>query len=215
MPKQPEGKLAAVSGARTDINPQEHYDAWSADYDADLIHTYGYVAPRIAVEAFLTAAPDRQATIIDLGCGTGLVGRKLASNGYTRIDGLDISPGMLSQARRLGIYRQLLPGNLTKRTSIPDASYDALICVGAFGGGHVGPDNLRELIRVVKPGAPMVIYMNALPYEERDYPRRFRDLQSAGFWEVEKIESSNYMDALERPGRLIIAKRTGSRPIVV
>lgn len=215
MPSTPEGKLAAASNQNQTIDPREHYDAWAADYDSDLLDTYGYVAPRIAVGAFVTVAPERAASIIDLGCGTGLAGRELAARGYTRFDGLDISPGMLARARGLGIYRQLLKGDLTKRTAIPEASYDALISVGAFGGGHVGPENLREFIRVVKPGASMVIYLNAQPYEEHDYPRSFRELQLAGFWEVQKIEASNYMDALDRPGRLIIAKRTATQPIVV
>lgn len=215
MPSKPQGKLAAASNQDQTIDAQEHYDAWAADYDSDLLHTYGYVAPRIAAEAFVTVAPDRQASIIDLGCGTGLAGHELAARGYTRFDGLDISPGMLARARSLGIYRQLLQGDLTKRTTIPEASYDALISVGAFGGGHVGPENLREFIRVVKPGAAMVIYLNAQPFEEHDYPRSFHELQQAGFWEVQKIEASNYMDALDRPGRLIIAKRTATRSIVV
>lgn len=215
MPSRPEGKLAAASDQNQTIDAKEHYDAWAADYDSDLLQTYGYVAPRIAAKAFVETAPDRQASIIDLGCGTGLAGCELAARGYTRIDGLDISPGMLARARGLGIYRQLLRGDLTKRTAIPEASYDALISVGAFGGGHVGPENLREFIRVVKPGAAMVIYLNAQPFEDHDYPRSFRELEQAGFWEILKITASNYMDALDRPGRLIVAKRTATRPIVV
>ena len=215
MSSRPEGKLAAASDQHQTIDPQEHYDSWAADYDSELLDTYGYVAPQIAAGAFVTVAPDRQASIIDLGCGTGLAGRELSTRGYSKIDGLDISPGMLAEARRLGIYRQLLQGDLTKRTAIPDATYDALISVGAFGGGHVGPENLRELIRVVKPGAPMVIYLNAQPFKEHNYARTFHELQLAGFWEVQKIEASNYMDALDRPGRLVIARRTGTRPIVV
>jgi len=29
----------------------------------------------------------------------------------------------------------------------------------------------------------------------------------AGLWEVDRVEDSNYMDTLDRPGRLIVARR--------
>ena len=45
--------------------------------------------------------------IIDFGCGTGLIGKNLATMGYKNIVGLDISPGMLEQCSNSGIYSEL------------------------------------------------------------------------------------------------------------
>ncbi len=67
--------------------------------------------------------------------------------------------------------------------------------------------NLPDFIRLVKPGSPLVLYVNAMPFEAEDYPRTLREFEIAGLWRVEKIEHSNYMDALERPGRLIVGVR--------
>ena len=125
------------------------------------------------------------------------------------MDGADISTGLLAQARQHGVYRKLFTQDLTKRTSIPDGSYDAVISVGAFGNGHLKAAALPDFIRLVRPGGALVIYVNARPYVAEDYARDLHALELAGHWHIEKIEASNYMDALDRPGRLIVARRPG------
>ena len=114
---------------------------------------------------------------------------------------------MLAQAAAKGIYRDLLRADLTRPIDIKARAYEAIICVGAFGNGHVGPENLPEIIRIAEPGAPIVIYMNGMPYEEDDYPNHFARLEAAGLWRVERKEKSNYMSSLDRPGWLIVARR--------
>lgn len=205
--KKPGGALATVSSQDGYVDPEKVYDDWSAAYDADLIDEYGYVAPQIAADEFARRVQDRTATIIDLGCGTGLAGRELRNRGYYRVDGADISTGMLAQARRHGVYRQLFAADLTKRTSIPDCSYDAVISVGAFGNGHLKAAALPDFIRLVKPGGFLVIYLNARPFLAEDYARDLHEFELAGHWQIEKVEASNYMDSLDRPGRLIVGKR--------
>jgi predicted TPR repeat methyltransferase len=41
---------------------------------------------------------------LDLGCGTGLVGEYLAKIGYTNIDGVDASEGMIRLANAKNVY---------------------------------------------------------------------------------------------------------------
>ena len=59
---------------RGSANSLEIYEEWASSYERDLLSEYGYVAPRIAVDAFAEACPERDTPIIDFGCGTGLVG---------------------------------------------------------------------------------------------------------------------------------------------
>ena len=42
-----------------------------------------------------------------MGCGTGLVGLYLAEKGFSKIDGIDASPGMLDMARDKDVYDNL------------------------------------------------------------------------------------------------------------
>lgn len=109
--------------------------------------------------------------------------------------------------RQKGIYRNLLTGDLTANLDIADATYDAMISVGIFSNGHVGPENLDELIRTIKPNGLIVLSMNALRYAEHDYPSHIARLEAKGAWRVLKSESSNYMTELNRPGMLIVARR--------
>ena len=53
----------------------------------------------------------------------------------------------------------------------------------------------------------VVIFMNAEPFIDDDYATHVAQLERSGRWIVERIEDHNYMDALDRPGKLMIAHR--------
>jgi predicted TPR repeat methyltransferase len=207
MADKPQGRLAQVSGADVNIDPAEHYDGWADTYDEDLVKEYGYCAPEIAVEAFAGEFPQNGGAIIDVGCGTGLVGIELAQRGYSDIDGVDISEGMLAKARATGVYRALITQDIEKPSAVPQASYDAVISVGSFGLGHLGPEAIPGLIAMARPGGLIVIFMNAEPYGLDGYAAHIRALETDGVWTVTRIEDHNYMRSLDRPGKLIVARR--------
>ena len=208
MAKRLEGfvaRLTALGGGSGDS--LELYEEWAPTYEQNLKEDYGYIAHRIAVEAFCNHCADASARILDLGCGTGLVGEELAARGFQQIDGLDISPGMLEEARRKQIYNDLIIGDMTRPPDLDGRRYNAAIGVGCFGGGHVGPEHLPEMIRCVQTGGLLVFFINAIAYEQDDYPSHFRSLEADGVWRVVRTEQSNYMQAIERPGWIVVANR--------
>ena len=210
MARQPAGRLAKVSGSHARIDPQPHYDGWAKTYNDDLLNEYGYCAHRIGVAAFAAELADRTAQVIDVGCGTGLVGAELAAADFTAIDGVDISQGMLDEAAKTGAYRRLIRQDAGQGPAIAASSYDGVICIGSFGGGHLGPGAMAGLVRMARPGAPVVIFMNAVPYAEEGFEAHIRAMERDGLWAVLRIEDHNYMDALERPGKLIVARPTAT-----
>ena len=187
----------------------EVYEAWAPSYENDLVGGYGYTAHRIAVAAMAAALPDRAASILDIGCGTGLVAVELAARGFTTVDGLDASPRMLERARAKGVYRDLIEGDLRRPDVVDSGRYDAVIAVGVFGGGHVGPEDLECFARPVRAGGAIVLYANGIPWVADDYPSHLRRLEENGVWTVRRTEESNYMDRIERPGWLVVARRAG------
>lgn len=68
-------KLAAYEAAK--LSTQPLYDEWSQCYEQDLVGNLGYTGHLIAANALAEFAPDTAASIIDIGCGTGLVGQAL------------------------------------------------------------------------------------------------------------------------------------------
>ncbi len=128
------------------------YDAWAPTYDEDI-----YATLRITGTARIAAllhrfTIDPAIRILDVGCGTGAAGTELHKLGFTTIDGLDLSPGMLEVARRRGIYRRLVAADLLQPLTLAPESYDALLSAGTFTAGHVDARPLPGLLGLVRPG---------------------------------------------------------------
>jgi len=209
MTKKLEGfvaRLTALGGGSG--NSREVYEDWAASYERNLQQDYGYIAPQIAADMFAAHCPDRDTRILDLGCGTGLVGQALAAHDFGQLDGLDISPKMLDEARAKQIYGDLMIGDMTEPLDLGGRVYGAAIGVGCFGGGHLGPEHLPGMIDCVRAGGLLVFYINGIPYDEDDYPSHFKSLETDGVWRVVMTEESNYMRALERPGWVVVAERS-------
>lgn len=205
------GYVAKLTAMTAQDDAHEVYEAWAPTYEADLVEGYGYSAHRIAAEAMGAACPDRGAKILDIGCGTGLVAEELAARGFTALDGFDASPRMLAQAHAKEIYRELFAGDVRDPRALEPGRYDAVIAVGVFGAGHLGPRDLECFARPVRAGGPIVLYASALRWIEDDYPSHLRRLETDGVWTVERTEETNYMDRIERPGWLVVARRASNR----
>ena len=199
--------LSKLSQFKPGDKTDKHYDEWAKTYEQDLIGTVGYSAHIIGATALADVCPDKSLSVVDIGCGTGLVGVELKKLGFSNIDGLDISPKMMAIAAGKAIYGKFIEGDMNAGVDAPDCQYDAAICVGSFAPGHLAPTCLPEIIRLVKPGAAIVIFMNAVPFAAEGYEAHIRALEEQGLWTVQSIETVNYMSALDRPGHLIFANR--------
>jgi predicted TPR repeat methyltransferase len=91
------------------------FDDYSPHYDKAMLEVLGYRAHEhvrtLAERVLPRLTPPWR--ILDLGCGTGLAGeafKDLADGG--RLDGVDLSQGMMQAARARGIYDEFFPGDL-------------------------------------------------------------------------------------------------------
>jgi len=182
-------KVYALDGDADKI--RDAYRDWAAQYDRDTTEGMGYVGPALSATA-LAELVDKQAEILDAGCGTGLAGEELKRLGFTRIDGNDISGAMLDVADDKDAYRKLERADLTGRLDIADDRYDGVICVGVFTSGHVGPDAFRELARVTKPGAPIVATVHEHVWDAHGYPEALAKMAAEGVFEIESTAEAPY-----------------------
>jgi predicted TPR repeat methyltransferase len=128
------------------------YAWWAADYDHDVFEVMGFIGTQRIADLLAAHAPDREQPVIDLGCGTGAAGARLAEHGFGLIDGVDVSPAMLDVAARVGVYRNLITADLTQPFTI-EHSYGASISAGTFTTGHVGADAVPAIVALLRPGA--------------------------------------------------------------
>jgi predicted TPR repeat methyltransferase len=169
---------------------REIYGTWAETYERDTLEDMGYVGPAIAAETLAPLLPEN-AVVLDAGCGTGLAGSELARRTEAVIDGVDISREMLSRAARKGVYRTLGEADLTQPLAIDTDSYDAVICVGVFTNGHVGPKALDEMARVAKPGAPLVFTVHQDVWAS-GYAEQLERLAANGRVRIHKIIDAPY-----------------------
>lgn len=199
--------LGRVSNLEQDDSSRAIYDDWSQHYDDHLLTEYGYISPGVAAGELAQCLQPRDLEIIDFGCGTGLVAEALRERGFVTVDGVDISHGMLEQARAKQVYRNLFCADLTERIALEDDSYAAGLCVGSMGAGHVGAQHVPEMLRPIRRGGPFIIIMNGAYFHSGSFEQAFRQMQDDGLWTIQKLVEINYMTELVRPGWLLLASK--------
>lgn len=167
--------------ARTTDETRDLYDRWAETYDTELIEENDYAQPRRCASMLTRFLANRDAEILDVGCGTGLSGAALLDAGYRTVDGCDFSPGMLAKARGAGLYRRLFEADLNAPPlDAGDGAYGAAVAVGVFSFSHVHPDALDEILRVLAPGAPLIIGLNEHFFDEGTLTAKLAALAAAG-----------------------------------
>lgn len=186
---------------------QALFDDWAPTYDRDLVGEMGYVADAEACRWLEALVPDRQARILDAGCGTGLVGRRLRKAGYTDIHGSDYSLKMLDEARASGAYRSLQQHDLTRPIET-DQPYDAAIVVGVFAFSLPSAEHLVNITCSLKPHGFALVTVNGKAWREADWPAKLEGFDEhypqARLVEVHTID---YLTAERIDGRLLILRQ--------
>lgn len=180
------------------------YKEWADSYDQDLIYEMGYVAPLLATQLFSDNVKDRSTIILDAGCGTGLVGEYLHRHGYKNIEGLDYSRAMLEKAGQKQIYQKLKQGDLTESLDIESNTFDAVISVGTFTCGHVGPEAFEELLRITKPGGHICFTVREQAWEEDSYLDKIGTFQRDGAWTMLAESTADYIKSEDSNCRICL-----------
>ncbi|MGD2171050.1 MAG: class I SAM-dependent methyltransferase [Gammaproteobacteria bacterium] len=180
---EPRGPSAFVDEAyhlEDEASMVEFYRKWAADYDHQMLDELGYESPAMLAAELRHHLPDTGAAIFDIGCGTGLTCLPLAQWGYQNLDGIDLSPDMVRVAGQRGIYRELLVGDVNQQLERDDASYDGVISTGTFTHGHVGPEPLEEIFRILKPGGVLACTVHRDLWDSMGFKTAFDALIEQG-----------------------------------
>ena len=101
---------------------------------------------------------DHDLTLLDLGCGTGWFTRKFADFGQIEsLSGVDLSPGMLEQARKNGPAGISWIVGDAEHLPLPDSSVDVIFSNLMIQWCDDPRSVLRECLRVLRSGGSLMI----------------------------------------------------------
>ena len=142
------------------------HDDMADVYDEHLVRSLRYQLPKQVAELITARYPDHKLNVLDLGCGTGLLGVCLG-----RIDGalvgVDLSEKMVAKAIRHNVYDRFHTVNLLDALqATPQAQYDVIAACDVFI--YVG--DLTEAIpnahRILIPGGHLIFSIEAATQDE-------------------------------------------------
>ena len=175
-----------VYESTNDKELEDRYDQWAADYDSDLAQEFEWNAPQQATNVFARHV-EKGAHILDAGAGTGLVGECLAEIGYEDMVAMDLSQGMLEEAKSKNVYnafdQMALGGTLDYSTD----EFDAVISVGVFTQGHAPANSFDELARITKPGGLIVFSLRVDTYESAGFKQQQSGMEESGIWQIAEM----------------------------
>ncbi len=187
MEKQ--NKIQWIYSSRNNKELTERYDQWAKDYDADLKQEHEYQGPQLAAGFFTRYVP-KEARILDAGAGTGLMGEVLSKLGYGDLIAMDLSQGMLNEAGKKNVYRELHQMVMGEPLDFATDSFDAVVSVGVFTAAHAPASSFDELVRVTRPGGHIIFTLSTEAYENSGFKEKLRALEAGDRWKfVERSES--------------------------
>ena len=149
----------------------------------------------------------KEARILDVACGSGFVGEKLADLGYTDITGVDLSDGMIKLAEQKRVYREILKLDLNSTDGYDfvrqHGRFDHIIAAGAFSKNLVQVSAMKMLIPwVIRRGGVFVFSLRE-PYlldESTRFAETISQLERNGFWRNIHKSVDEYITGVEGKG---------------
>jgi predicted TPR repeat methyltransferase len=201
----------SISMAYSYENSQElamYYDDSAKDYDG-FVDSVGYVLPRKVAE-IAAIHLNRYDTVIDIGCGTGILGIELnlLKDGLY-IHGVDISSEMISIAYRkqkpTGVrhYEKLHHIDISEKNALPNNKYDFMVSSGTFTTGHLDGKYLSKILESMKAGSFAVFSVKSDHFYDSGFMGVLLELQRNKLIEIIDISE---VDSYQNSGYSALSK---------
>ena len=199
--------LAEAYNLPDEQSMQQFYARWAEEYDNQMINLQ-YLSPVKIADKLMANLADKDARILDIGCGTGLTVRKLHESGYHNLYGIDLSPDMVRVAGSRGFYQGLCAGDVTEPLPYETGFFHGVISSGTFTHGHVGPEPLAEIARILSSDGILACTVHQDLWQARGFEQRFAELESSGDLTRVSLEKDRYFEDKEKEGWFCVYRRS-------
>jgi predicted TPR repeat methyltransferase len=182
-------------------NIADHYNELSANYEQIYLRA-GWHDPLKCAELAkeCLASQETSAAILDMGCGTGLVGQYLRDFGFEEVVGVDASVGMLEKAKAKGSYSELHELFLGQPETFPEnlkERFDAITASGILAEGHLDIKVFDEMLMALKEGGFAIFATRTMYLTKYSYIDKMRELEDQKKWRLVKEITFDRYDQLE------------------
>ena len=153
--------LAACTGSGVPSRASDQYvaqtfDSFAASFESKLARL-SYRAPALVSAVLDDAGLERakRYDVLDAGCGTGLCGALIAPYAR-RMVGVDLSPGMLTQAAAKNLYDELLQGELTTYLKGQSEAFDIIVSADTLVYFGALDDVIAAAAAALRPGGLLI-----------------------------------------------------------
>ncbi len=191
------------------------FDNFAASFESKLAHLQ-YRAPALVHMMLEESGPARRPRrwdVLDAGCGTGLCGPLVAPYAR-RLTGVDLSAGMLEQAKAKEIYDDLVQGELTAFLQGRPGAFDLIVSADTLVYfGDLEPKWPRRRVRRCAPEGLFVFTLEELVADDdgsRDAARAARPVYAraalrragaeGGRLQHGAVEHAELQDGIRVPG---------------
>lgn len=176
--------------------------AYAIESQVEQTHWWFYGRRKLFARILENQKLPKDVAILDVGTSSGTNLRMLAEQGFTRVEGLDMSPEAVRFCAEKGFGKV----NLGSADAMPfaDNSFDQIIATDIIEHVDNDPAALREMYRCLKPGARVLITVPAfmslwglqdtLAHHKRRYrkPELTAKIEAAGL----RVETAYYFNFL-------------------
>lgn len=182
------------------------FDMYAHNFDQHLVQRLGYRTPELLMAELQQAQPPANADVIDLGCGTGLCGpllRPLAK----RLVGVDLSGLMLAKARELGLYDELVHGDVATALDARPQGFDIAVAADVFV--YIGDLDavFRAAAAALRPAGLFAFSVEACPDDAGDFRLGATRRYAHALPYLERLGAAHGLD-VERAQQSIIRKES-------
>ncbi|QEA11749.1 tetratricopeptide repeat protein [Comamonas flocculans] len=144
------------------------FDGMAELYDQHVVRGLGYRLPKIVADKILQRYPQKHLNVLDLGCGTGLLGVCLGRlDGF--LIGVEVSQKMIEQAARHKVYDRFHTVDLNEAlAATPEAQYEVLAALDVFIYTGELSRAMADAHRILQPAGDFYFSCELAPEEGAD-----------------------------------------------